>query len=556
MNLTKCCNNHFYDGDKYKFCPYCLENTDIGDNEYKYGSFRDYYHEERNLSNDSFDEILHSEKMDPSIPRAILKNESIQIFGDYAKVTASFEFDFTADNEELIILGFIDGIKRSSISIKSNVFKFTDYSVVYYDESDSHMDNLSSELLKIELRLENIKQYMRCSSEKCESISELSKRLDEGEELYNKTLEQKKSLEQQIKYKEKTKSIGVKIHIKAVNGQKGKVFVSYLTDSIWWRPHYIIRGNTENDRISMGFCAEIHSSVAIDRIPLTISTGIERDARPYISDYIIKKNVRPAVRAEMGYRSNAFSLPKKSKNDVLFDSFETPELLTLPGVAEDSRSSIDCRVQSSEYKQSENYVLNDKITIRPLENKSVFLKQKDFTAEKTYLLTPKGTSKGFLFMKSKEFADYCEDEMIKSRDVLVEVFLDDELCREESTDTLAFPDNGIVFSTVEGITGNRKLLESKKNTNVINQKMVVKEKYRIEISNEQNKEAHVIVIDNIPVTKEDEVQIQLINTSGAEIDRDTGCAIWHRDIMAHGREVIDVEYNYSYPKKMDITIER
>ena len=47
-----------------------------------------------------------------------------------------------------------------------------------------------------------------------------------------------------------------------------------------------------------------------------------------------------------------------------------------------------------------------------------------------------------------------------------------------------------------------------------------------------------------------------INMSFVLIDGDTGCAVWHRNIMAHGRETIEVEYNYSYPKKMDITIER
>ena len=146
--------------------------------------------------------------------------------------------------------------------------------------------------------------------------------------------------------------------------------------------------------------------------------------------------------------------------------------------------------------------------------------------------------------------------MIRSDKGTVEVYLDDEFLRTSPLREFSLFRGGIYFSAFEGITGVRKVLESKRDRNIVTKRITEKEKYSIEIRNELESDAELTILDNIPVTEDEDIRIELKETSDATIDPETGIAGWEMKIGPNEKKKIEVEYTISYGKDVIVHVER
>ena len=80
--------------------------------------------------------------------------------------------------------------------------------------------------------------------------------------------------------------------------------------------------------------------------------------------------------------------------------------------------------------------------------------------------------------------------------------------------------------------------------------------YRIEFNNPQNVSLKLKVEDLLPSTKDPSVELEILESSDAEMDFTCGRLAWNFRLKPKEKKILEVKYNVIYPKnKVIISIE-
>ena len=123
------------------------------------------------------------------------------------------------------------------------------------------------------------------------------------------------------------------------------------------------------------------------------------------------------------------------------------------------------------------------------------------------------------------------------------VWLDPQMTDEETELTLG---------KEEKISVRRKELRRKTSTTLLKGLMVVEYAYEISISNNGAKAAEVIVKDQVPVSENKEIEVELLDASGAEHSKETGLLSWKVALEPGQSKALNFSYKTSRPKDKQI----
>ena len=110
------------------------------------------------------------------------------------------------------------------------------------------------------------------------------------------------------------------------------------------------------------------------------------------------------------------------------------------------------------------------------------------------------------------------------------------------------------ISNNEKIEIKRKIVGNTKT--IIDKKVHEFRSYRIEFKNPQNISLKLKVEDLLPSTKDPQVELEILESSEAEIDFTRGRLAWNFRLKPNEKKILEVKYNVIYPKnKVIISIE-
>jgi hypothetical protein len=79
--------------------------------------------------------------------------------------------------------------------------------------------------------------------------------------------------------------------------------------------------------------------------------------------------------------------------------------------------------------------------------------------------------------------------------------------------------------------------------------------WEINVRNKKKQNIHILVMDQFPVSGNNEIEVQQIDTGGAELDNDTGILTWKLNLGPGASEKRTFKYSVRYPKKEIIILE-
>jgi uncharacterized protein (TIGR02231 family) len=79
--------------------------------------------------------------------------------------------------------------------------------------------------------------------------------------------------------------------------------------------------------------------------------------------------------------------------------------------------------------------------------------------------------------------------------------------------------------------------------------------WEINVRNKKKQKIHILVMDQFPVSGNSEIEVQHIDSGGAELDDDTGILTWKLDLESGVSEKLTLKYSVRYPKKEIIILE-
>lgn len=374
------------------------------------------------------------------------------------------------------------------------------------------------------------------------TIPALKSKITDTENQIQKFLLVKSKLNKQLLTSQKTQkeSSGV-IVIKVISEKNFKTTatLNYHTSNCGWTPIYSLRATDLDSPINFEYAANVYQNTGVlwENLPITLVTGnpILTGNHPELNTWVVDNkeyNLRGFKSDQDAENINkiqegVFSLANtriSSKinnnstkiSNLTFSEFNIIQRYTLESGTEATRMVIDRNNLPASYE----YYCAPKIS------NSVYLIANISGWEKLSLIPGKAniyfdnTYVGNSYIDPGTSNDTLEISLGQDQRIAVK--------REKIADQCK----------------SRTIGFSKKNTRA----------YRIEIKNNRNDIVKIRIMDQIPISSNDKIEIEINNTGGAKHFEETGLLEWNFEIAPSNLKTISFEFEVKHPRKYNVPL--
>lgn len=317
--------------------------------------------------------------------------------------------------------------------------------------------------------------------------------------------------------------------------------VTYYTDAAWWKPVYFFRFDLDKPIAELDFQANIvqWTSFAWMNIPVELSYSRPWARTPYLSR-LYRRQVRyypPERPSEQ--KVTSLAIKKQERNLQVLDLDRDAEMA--------SYDDGPARLRVSQTDVS--YELKDPVTLRyagPTEATAVTVpvKQHEVPVFFTYEVVPASSSNVILSANIPNWRQYY------LTDGDVNVFCDGQILAQttlsrygQTSDTLVMP------LTIEPNVAVTRRQARDYTEKVSGSKLERLYSYEITVKNNRDYPMELTVKDQYPVPVSAEVDVKLIQSSGAEVNAPEGFLTWKLDLAPGEQQILGFSYTIKYPKE-------
>lgn len=333
----------------------------------------------------------------------------------------------------------------------------------------------------------------------------------------------------------------------------GKVEVNYFVNNAGWVPAYDLRANNTNSPMVITYKAHVYQNTGEDwkNVNLILSTYdrtfsvTKPTAGTWRLDYTINKPVVvqatgiETVNNEMYYSQNAVSAVElgimrdelKAKNPSYKEISAEFQSMQSMAVINQNFSNVEFNVAlpysiKADGSQKLMVVMNEKVDANfyhfmlPRMNKYGFLQAKIGDWENLSLLPGKANI-------------YFNQTFVGSTTINP----------SEMSDTME-----LTMGRDQAIVSKRKKISEEEKILTLKKRRLVTRTFEIEIRNNSRAEINLTLEDLIPVTKNEDIEIKIVDGDGAEFDEFTGKLIWNLDMKAGAKRVLQFTYSIEHER--------
>ena len=405
--------------------------------------------------------------------------------------------------------------------------------------------------LQIEMWKDNgdfSKRTEQPASEVQDYIDKLAERL---ESLNKDILDSRKQIDKLNKQMDEVEREGAQPILAAqVTAEKAGRFsfeFRYFENGAWWRPVYEIHSDGEAPLV-MRMRANIRQNTFEDweGAELSLLTGSPNSAgtipviRPVYLDF------RQAVQTRA--RSNAMMMGSMAKaaaredtmilEDGCCEEAEAPMMFMATGQAqvEQSETATEYKLPGKRdvQKGGEGTVADIQVYTIPAEYRVASVPRLEQSAYLVAAVKPSDLP----ITSAVETAVYLKNNYVGK------IMLDPDLTKDEAEITLG---------KSERVHVSFKEVSRKTSTTLLKGLAVVDYVYEIAVRNESGSDIKLSVKDQVPVSENKDIDVEVLEISGAEKDEKTGILTWKSDLAAGASAAYTTRYKVSRPKDKQIS---
>lgn len=426
-------------------------------------------------------------------------------------------------------------IKNQIKSIDSDILDLNDqlsYLELEYNLIVSNKSIGNHETLDIEDVKDFVQYYKSKMPELIGKITDTKQQIKKFKIVKSQLKKQQSELQ-----KVQSKSVGeIQILYKSKQNRQSKIELSYHVYRCGWAPLYNMRASNIEQPIQFEYNAQVYQNTGVnwENCNLTIATGspILGGNKPELSpwrvfaqtsyrqDYLSDSNIKGArngaiAKAPVRYSRESKASPLRTDN-LTFSSFDIPVKFSLASGSGE---------------------------------KSVNILKKELPASYQYYAVPKKSNGVFLLA---QVTDWEKMPLIpgKSHIYFNETFIGKSYINPKTlNDTL-----DISLGQDQSILVERKQIEDKcvNNTNILG---VSKSRgYEVTIKNNRNKSINILILDQIPVAKNNKIKVTFKLGQGWAIKEETGILEWNLEVPAGEKKSTSFEFEIKHPKKFNVPL--
>ncbi|MBQ9199543.1 MAG: DUF4139 domain-containing protein [Lachnospiraceae bacterium] len=594
MNLNRCENGHFYDTDKFSECPHCgpkdrvTIHEDVSLSDYKpviRPTFEQYYEPivEENMIGSfvdnheavsiNYSEILNSKNVYE------IKVNKLSIYNKETVIEARIKIKPYKKYDYLYIIGLPEIYDENSLSILSAKFDYDSITHIKYkkDEiikkSDEYkkLENIylteKANKMLIEAQMKNILSFMKNRAKESDSFENYTVEVEKCKKKFTELTEESIKSERIIDELEKQeKDIlddvvhmgGVRLRMIDDSVEDVEITIKFTTDKIFWTPEYVLNTYSKENVAVASLMAKICVNMNYDINDAVVSIISGADNAKYVPKvykYVLKHEFIPETlpvenREITGLKDFVFNssinVPSEAKDSYVRQNQIVDETTVNPAYMSYNSSKPHLQiVDEDNFIKRTEYRLSNKLSLKGNENVSITVLKEKMDINKKYIAMPSKSSSVYIWIECDKIMDFFE------YDAKVNIFYDEK--RVDTKYTYGIDKNvGITLGTTHNVNVSRKIKASdSRYVNMKKNKQLMTE-YAIKVENKRDEEVELTVLDNIPVTDEDEVSIDIVKDSGANLDEKTGICSWEVLIPADEEKELEVEYIITYPASLNV----
>ncbi len=371
--------------------------------------------------------------------------------------------------------------------------------------------------------------------------SELSKTIiiynDKQEKLNQKIIVLKNKLE--IGTKNEAKAANGKIILQVMNGVAGKVDfeLNYLCPNASWQPFYDLRATNITEPINVMYKAQVSQNTGIDwrKVKLTLSSGNpnQNNTEPTLYPWTLRYN-NPQVYL-------------RSKAKIMVQNDAVSEIVTGYSKAENSPAPT---LYSSVNAQDNENQLNVSFDIDALYDilsnqkaHSVALKEIKLPISYQYFAAPRIDKEIFLMA---DIIDYAKYNLLPGQaNIIFEGMYvgKTNINPNQTNDTLS-----LSMGRDKKIAIKREKVVDKSGTKFLSTKKEQTFTFDITVKNNKKETINLFLQDQYPLSADKEIEIELLQSDGAEKNMETGILSWEFKLKPSESKKLRISYRVKYPK--------
>ena len=365
--------------------------------------------------------------------------------------------------------------------------------------------------------------------------------------LYNNNIELRETKEtrqriekqlQELNYQKGQQMGEIVLNLSADQSTQIVVNVTYLSRSAGWSPIYDIRCSGTKDPLDLVYKANVYQNTGYDwqGINLVISTGnptVNND-RPIMNPWYI--DFYQPVYGSYSKQKSARQAPQVSNLLVAEAAAEPEEDAFMP--------AVPYEVQTVTNQMTSEYDIRVKQDI-PSDGKThiVSIRNIELPAAYSYHTAPKLDKHAFLLARVGDYGQY--DLLAGQTNIFFEgMYVGQTYLNPEATaDSLI-----LSMGRDDRINIQRNILTDLTSTKTIGTNKKVEKGYEIIIRNNKKNAIELEVLDQVPLSRNKDIEVEVIEMQGAEYLKDYGKLLWDIKLAPGETKKIRFVYSVKYPK--------
>lgn len=178
------------------------------------------------------------------------------------------------------------------------------------------------------------------------------------------------------------------------------------------------------------------------------------------------------------------------------------------------------------------------------------MKELKIAANYEYVVLPKLEKKAYI---SAIIPDWSRYNLL---DGPVYIFWNNEFKGQSYLSTDAMKDYvELSVGADKGITVNREIIQSNSTRQVMISSNKATRSWRITLTNTKHQPVEIAVKDQYPVSNDEDIEVELLQSNGASVDKSTGIITWKATLQPNETKTFDFTYRVKYPVGKTLFIE-
>jgi uncharacterized protein (TIGR02231 family) len=340
------------------------------------------------------------------------------------------------------------------------------------------------------------------------------------------------------------------VTVMAERSMLADVTIVYFVNAAGWTASYDLKASKESQNIDLKHRATVYQNTGLDwkDVLLTLSTGdpSQKNVKPSLTPDYLTFQVTPTGYAEAGKKKQYKNMPsaKPAAPRAPAEPAPASDLNDESKAMERDKDGVADFTTVTQNMMRVEYEIKLKYTIES-DNKphNVVIQSKTMPAQYSYSVVPKLDVDAFLIARVTEWEDM---NLIAGS---ARVYFDNSYIGESyinprnTNDTLQ-----LNLGRDKSIVVTRNKLKDKCKDKSFSDKHLLTRVYEINIRNTKNIPIRMVVEDQLPVTKEQNIKIEYTENSDAKFNPETGKLLWDFNLKPRDSKRLIFSFEISSPK--------